>query len=169
MALSTVAQVAITATLSKTPGLTVPAAPAIVSLLAQLTSGTGAGQADLMHAKTYTVGPSSNTDLDLNGVLVDDFGNPVNLLRVKLAWFRAAVGNTNNVVIGAAAANQWATLLNAAGTVTLRPGAYCLAGADVADATGYAVTAGTGDLLRLTNSGAGTSVSCDVIIIGASA
>jgi hypothetical protein len=37
------------------------------------------------------------------------------------------------------------------------------------DATGYPVTAATGDLVTLTNSAAGTSVTYDVIIIGSSA
>jgi hypothetical protein len=36
-------------------------------------------------------------------------------------------------------------------------------------ATGIAVTAGTGDLITLTNSGGTTGVTYDVVIIGASA
>jgi len=35
-------------------------------------------------------------------------------------------------------------------------------------AGGVAVTPSTGDLLNLVNSGAGTSVTCDVVIVGAS-
>ena len=37
------------------------------------------------------------------------------------------------------------------------------------DATGVAVTAGTGDLINIANSSSGTSVTYDVVIIGASA
>jgi len=40
--------------------------------------------------------------------------------------------------------------------------------AGAADATTYAVTAGTGDLLKVANSAGGTSVTYDIVIIGSS-
>ena len=33
-------------------------------------------------------------------------------------------------------------------------------------AAGYAVTAGTGDILKVANSGAGTGVTYDIVIVG---
>jgi len=63
----------------------------------------------------------------------------------------------------------WVTLLGATHTLTLRPGAFVAVGTGAADATGYAVTATTADLLKIANSGAGTSVTYDIHIIGASA
>jgi hypothetical protein len=50
--------------------------------------------------------------------------------------------------------------------IALRPGATFVWISP--DATGVTVTAGTGDLLNIANSGAGTSVTYDVIIIGTS-
>lgn len=135
-----------------------------------MASGTAAGQADIVFQDTRTLAPSANEDLDLNGTtLQDPFGVNLALLRVKGILISAAAANVNNVIVGAAAATQWATLLNATGTVTLRPGATFAAWAGVADGTGYAVVAGASDFLRVANSGAGTSVNYDIIIVGCSA
>ncbi|MFE6408155.1 hypothetical protein ACFVOR_14615 [Streptomyces sp. NPDC057837] len=134
-----------------------------------LGSGTGAGKADRVFSDRRTLAASATEDLDLAGVLLDAFGSAITFARIKGLIIAAAAGNTNNVVVGAAATNAWATLLGATGTVILRPGAFLAVGTGVADATGYAVTAGTGDLLKVANSGAGTPVTYDVHIIGASA
>lgn len=134
-----------------------------------LASGTAAGQGDLLWSDQRTLSASASEDLDLAGVLADAFGSTVTFVRVKGLYVSAAAGNTNSVVVGAASSNAWATLLNAAGTVTLRPGGFFLAGTGVADATGWAVTAGTGDMLTVTNSSSGSSVTYDIVIIGASA
>jgi hypothetical protein len=132
--------------------------------------GTGAGQANRLWSDQRTLAASANEDLDLAGALLDAFGTAAVFARVKGLYIAAATGNTNNVIVGAAATNQWATFLNAAGTLTLRPGAWVQAGIGLAtDATGWAVTAGTGDLLRIANSAAGTPVTYDIAIIGASA
>jgi hypothetical protein len=72
------------------------------------------------------------------------------------------------VIVGGAAANQFLTWVGAAThTVTVRPGGLFQLIAP--DATAYAVTATTADLLRITNSGAGTSVTYDIVLLGASA
>ncbi|MFD6968380.1 hypothetical protein [Streptomyces sp. NPDC059949] len=81
----------------------------------------------------------------------------------------AAAANTNNVIVGANASADWIGLLNAAGTVTLRPGATFAAMSGSADATGMVVTATTADLIKVANSAGSTSVSYDVIIVGNSA
>jgi len=73
------------------------------------------------------------------------------------------------VIVGAAAGTQWAALLGTTGTVTLRPGAFFCMAAGAADATGYVCAAGATDLLKIANSGAGTAVVYDIVIIGASA
>ncbi len=131
-------------------------------------TGTGAGAADRIFHDQRTIAASGTDDLDLAGVLTDVFGATVTFARIKAITVAAASGNTNNVVIGAAASNQFATWVGAAThTVIVRPGGLFTIAAT--DATSYAVTAGTGDLLRIANSGAGTSVTYDVILIGASA
>jgi hypothetical protein len=132
-------------------------------------TGTGAGQADKQWADQRTLTASSTEDVDLTGTQTDAFGATITLARIKGLLIRASAANTNNVVVGAASSNAWAALLNATGTITLRPGTGILLAAGSADATAYAVTAGTGDLLKVANSGAGSSVIYDIAVIGCSA
>ncbi|WP_328426024.1 hypothetical protein [Streptomyces sp. NBC_00443] len=144
-------------------------APQQLSRKMSLGSGTGAGKADRVFSDRRTLAASATEDLDLAGVLTDAFGTAITFARIKGLIVAAAAANTNNVVVGAASSNAWATLLGATHTLTLRPGAFVAVGTGEADATGYAVTAGTGDLLKIANSAGGTSVSYDIHIIGASA
>lgn len=134
-----------------------------------LASGTGAGAADLRFTDTRTVAASSSEDLDLAGVLADAFGSTLTFVKVKGLFISAAAANTNDVVVGNASSNAWAALLGATGTITLRPGATLGVMAGAADATGYTVTADTGDLLKVANSAGSTSVTYDIVVIGTSA
>lgn len=135
-----------------------------------MASGTAAGQADKIFSDTRTIAPSSNDDLDLAGVLTDAFGVAITFVKVKALFVVAAAANANNVVIGGGASNPVSTFMT--GTtpaILVRPGATFALIAGSADATGYGVTAATADILRITNSGAGTSVTYDIIVIGTSA
>lgn len=133
-----------------------------------LGSGTGATQADRLFTDNRTLSASASEDLDLAGVLTDAFGATLTFARIKGLVIKAATANTNNVIVGNAASNGFITWCGGAtNTVTVRPGGVFALWAP--DATAYAVTAGTGDLLHIANSGAGTSVTYDVILIGASA
>lgn len=134
-----------------------------------LADGTGAGAADRLYQAQRTIAASGTDDLDLAGVLTDLFSATITFVRIKGLYIAAATGNTNNVVVGAAASNQWATLLNTTGTLQIRPGACALFIAGAADTIGWTVTAATGDILRIANGGAGTTVTYDIGIIGASA
>jgi hypothetical protein len=135
-----------------------------------LANGTSAGQADRIFHDTRTIAASSNDDLDLAGVLVDSFGATITFAKIKGIVVVAAAANVNNVIIGGGASNPFNTWVT--GTTpanVIRPGTVWALLAGVADATGYAVTAATADILRLTNGGAGTSVTYDIYIIGTSA
>lgn len=149
-----------------------PVAPFNVQRGVLLDPGTGAGQVDRLWTDTRTLTASSTEDLDLVGAaLFDPFGVAVTFARVKGLFVYANPANTNNVVVGANVVNGWATLIGptgaSGGTITLRPGggAALFSGAD---ATGHVTTAGTGDLLHVANSGAGTSVIYDIGVIGCS-
>lgn len=134
----------------------------------QYSTGTGANQADRIYHTQPTVAASGNTTIDLAGSVTDIFGATVTFARVRGLIVAASSGNTNNVVVGNAASNGFISWVGAAThTVIVRPGGFLALGAP--DTTAYTVTAGTGDLLLFTNSGAGTSVTFDVIVIGASA
>jgi hypothetical protein len=140
-----------------------------VSAAVTLTDGTGAGQADRVFADTRTLGVSATEDLDLSGALTDAFGATQVFARVKAVMFKAAVGNTNNVQVTRPASNGFPLFMAAGDGISLRPGECFGVLCDAADTVGHLVTAATGDLLTITNSGAGTSVSYDIIVIGASA
>jgi hypothetical protein len=131
--------------------------------------GTGAGQVDRIWADTRTIALSSSEDIDLAGALVDDLGGAFVLARIRGILIAASPSNVNNVLIGGVA-NGLATFLTpaASGIITLRPGSFFALGCGVADAIGYAVTAATADLLHVANSGAGTSVTYDIAVMGTS-
>jgi hypothetical protein len=131
-------------------------------------SGAGASQMDRLMADQRVIAPSGTDDLDLTGTALQDIMNAnLALARVKLIVVYAASANTNNVVIGAAASNQFVGPFGAAThTIALPPGGLFVVMAPTA--TGWPVTAATADLLRIANSGAGTSVTYDVIIGGSS-
>ncbi|MFF9199963.1 hypothetical protein ACF09L_32630 [Streptomyces sp. NPDC014779] len=170
MALSgTVLAVSAFAELTQALDLGAGRAPQSLSRSMALANGTGAGKADRVWSDRRTLAASATEDLDLAGVLLDAFGQAVTFARIKGIVIAAAAGNTNNVVVGNATSNAWSTLLGATGTLTLRPGAFAAVGTGTSDATGYVVTAATGDLLKIANSGAGSSVTYDIHIIGASA
>lgn len=128
--------------------------------------GTAANQANRIFQDQRTLTASSTEDLDLAGVLTDPFGATITFARVRLLYVAAAAANTNNVIVGGDA-NALAIFGAATHTLTVRPGGFVLLAAP--DTTGYAVTAGTGDILQVANSAAGTSVTYDVVVIGASA
>lgn len=133
----------------------------------RLASGTGADQANLIFHDTRTLAASATEDLDLAGVLVDALGDTLTFARIKAVIVAAASGNTNNVNVTRPASNGVPLFLAASDGIAVRPGGVFAWIAP--DATAVAVTASTGDLLTLTNSSSGTSVTFDVVIVGASA
>ncbi len=168
MPLSSKVTVAVAADLTALLDLAAGSVPLNYARAYQTSSGTGLGQADRIFHDTRTLTASSNEDLDLAGVLTDAYGATITFARIKTLLIYADPGNTNNVIVGNAATNGFISWVGAAAhTVTVRPGGLLLLAA--ADVTAYTVTATTADLLRVTNSGAGTSVTYDVVLIGASA
>lgn len=131
-------------------------------------SGVGANQADKIFADNRTIAASSNDDIDLAGVLVDALGSTITFARLRGLFVKASAANTNTLVMGGGASNPITTILGGTTpTLTIRPGGWL--GLMAPDATGYVVTATTADILRFTNGGAGSSVSYDLILVGASA
>lgn len=132
-----------------------------------LTEGVGDNQADLLFADERTLAASASEDLDLSGVLTSPLGATIAAVRIKAILIKAAAGNTNDVIVGGAATNAFVGPFGAAAnTHAVRPGGVYLA---VAPKAGWPVTAATADLLRIANGGAGTDVTYDVVLIGASA
>lgn len=127
--------------------------------------GIGADQAQKLWTDQRTIAASGSETLDLSGVLTDVFGAALSLTKVKALLIKAAESNVNDVVVGNAATNTWLGAFGAAAhTMAVKPGGALLLIAP--DANGLAVIAGTGDQLKIANSGAGSSVSFDIVVIG---
>ncbi|MFI6759363.1 hypothetical protein ACIBF5_09505 [Micromonospora sp. NPDC050417] len=142
--------------------------PLSAGVVVDLVDGTGAGQADRLFTDRRTIVASGTDALDLAGVLVDAFGAVITMARVKALYVAAAATNVNNLLVGGAAANTWTSWAGAADNeIVIRPGGALLLVAP--DAVAYPVTAGTADQLQIANSGSGSSVTYDIVIIGASA
>lgn len=154
-------------TLSSPLDLVTAVAPLVTGRSILLDNGVGANQADRIWSDTRTLSASATEDLDLAGVLTDAFGAALTFARIKALFVSAAAGNTNNVNITRPAANGVPLFLAAGDGIAVRPGGFL--GWACSDATGVAVTAGTGDLITVTNSAGGTGVTYSVVIIGASA
>lgn len=139
------------------------ASPSLNNVLS-LASGTGANQANLMWSDTRTLAASANEDLDFAaGGLTDAFGTVFSPVALKVLIVCAATTNTNNVVLFGDA-NSVPVLNTAATTLALKPGG-CYVYTDPS-AAGTAVTGGTGDIVQVANSGAGTSVTYSIIAMG---
>lgn len=167
MALSTDLNVRLAGTLTSALDLSTPTDSLVKTLHTVLTSGTGANQADMMWHDTRTLSASATEDLDLAASLTGPLGGTLTFARIKMVLVTAASGNTNNVNVTRPASNGVPLFLAASDGIAVRPGGCFLWAAS--DSTGVAVTAGTGDLLTFTNSAGSTSVSYDVVFIGASA
>lgn len=135
---------------------------------APLTTGVAANMADKIYAASLTLGISAGQDIDLAGVLFDPFGVALTFVKIKAVAILASALNTNNVNVSRPASNGVPWFLAASDGFALGPGGIYLY-ANPALAGIATVTPGTGDILRLDNSGAGTSVALDLVIIGTSA
>jgi hypothetical protein len=167
MALSTTLTAQLVANLTSALDLVTAAAPLSWSRQVTLATGTGANQADRIWSDTRTIAASATDSLDLAGSLTDALGAAFTPARIKGLLVAAAAANTNNVNVNRPASNGVPLFLAAGHGIPVRPGGMFMWVAP--DVTGVAVTAGTGDLIDIANSGAGTSVTYDIVIIGASA
>lgn len=130
--------------------------------------GTGADQIKQVFADTRTISASSNEDLDLAGGLTNALGQSITFTKIRAIAIKASPSNTNNVLVGGAASAQFASWVgDATDVVVVRPGGLLVLVAP--DATGYAVTATSADLLRIANSAGSTSVSYDIVLLGTTA
>lgn len=127
--------------------------------------GTGNGQANKIYTSmARSLAASANEELDLAGVLLDPAGAALTFSAVKGIFVEAAAANTNDVVVGNAASNGFVGPFGGAThTIAVKPGGKLLI---EAPNTGWTVTAGTGDKLKILNGAAGTSVAYDIKIWG---
>lgn len=164
MPLSSRVQVTLTGTYVNSPDFADATFPLQLLRAIDLTSGAGAGQANFLWADQRTIAPSGTDALDLNGGgLVDVFGAAVAPARLRAVLIYSAAANLNNLtILGNAAA---VPILNTVATThTLVPGGIFLVTRP--DATGFVVTAATGDIIQIVNAAGVNSVTYDIAIIG---
>jgi len=166
MTLITRISLQIDATNTQVLDLSVPVDDLVYSKRIDLSSGTGAGQADMLWHDRRTIAASDTEDLDLASALTSSFGATLVFATIKELLIVAAAANTNDVQVTRPAANGVPVFLAAGDGLPVAPGGMFHW---IAPGSGADVTAGTGDLLTITNSGAGTTVTYDVVIIGTSA
>lgn len=151
------------ASLSKALDLSAPVDAVLMDLPRPMSNGTGTGLVSQMWHDQRTLTASATENLDLAGSLVNAFGVTITLATIKFVFARAAESNTNDVQLIRGAANG-VPLFMANGTgIALGPGDWFLWSNKT---TGKAVTAGTADILTVTNSAGGTSVVYDLVLVG---
>lgn len=111
------------------------------------TDGAGAKKAKALGSAAVVIG-SSPTELDLSGTDLKDLnGNGLAFTKIKALMLSTPATNETDVIVGADDVAPWAGLLGATGTLTLPPGSSVLVATE--DADGWAVAAGTGDILQV--------------------
>lgn len=119
-------------------------------------------QADLMFADQRTLADGASETLDLAGSLTSAFGATITFAEVTALYVENA--GTTAITIGNAATNTWVGPFGAAThTITIEPGEAV----NLTSRNGWAVTAGTADLLKVLNA-AGAAGTYNIVIIGRS-
>lgn len=130
------------------------------------TDGAGVNQVNQVWADAArSINASTSDDLDLSGVLTNKLGQTVSFVRVKGIYVRFLTSTATFVLNVGGGSNPFINYLTGTTPVVVirAGGTFCLIGPD---ATGYAVTAGTGDILRINNPNA-AAITYDIIIVGA--
>lgn len=143
-----------------------------VSYSATMTNGTGSGAANKLFAKSYTIAASGNQSIDLAGSVTDFYGNTISFTKVKVIYVEHSTATTaTTITVGVGGTNPFINWIKSAGTITTdqprvvvrNGGVFLLA---CTDGTGYPVTAGTGDILYLTNEDGTNSATVKVVVVG---
>lgn len=137
-----------------------------------LSNGTGAGAAQKVYAATLTISASTTTNLDLAGSLTDLFGNVITFSKIKVIYVELDTTTTaSSILVGGHATLALANWITSADTLdndqpairVRNNGVFMLA---CRDATGYAVTATTEDMLSIENEDASNAATVNVCLIG---
>lgn len=152
---------------SKTADLANPVQEVPFGSMLSMPTGTASGKADLLFSDTRALAASTSEELDLAGGLTDVFGATLTFVKVKAIYLSAASANGGNIQVGGAAVNGFlGPFANATDIINLAAGAYIEL---VNSTSGWTVTAGSGDLLKIANDDSGAAGTYTIQIIGTSA
>jgi hypothetical protein len=166
---SAILKVSTAASISTSPDIGTSQYSFSVSDSLSFTHGTGDNQINQLWTDERTISASSSENLDLYGSLVSALNTTLNFTKIKMIEIVASSLNTNNVLVGGDAASL-AGLFVLGGTAAIEdvqlvvpPGGILVLSAPL---SGYAVTATTGDILKIANSGGGSDVTYSIKIYG---
>jgi hypothetical protein len=146
-----------------TAGLGTPQILVDIAAERDFSEGTASvDQTNVLYQATRTLAASGGEDLDVSGVLADALGATIAAAEITAIYVEAHAANTNDVVVTRPASNGVPLFALASGGVNVGPGDFFL----LTSRKGITVTAATGDLIHVANSGAGTGVTYDIVIIG---
>lgn len=128
------------------------------------TNGEAVNQAEVGIALVESITAAGNNDIDLAGVEADAFGDTITFTTIKGLIFEAPSANDSFINVGGEPTNPFlGPFANGSDIIKVEPGGFIVLCNPTA--AGWAVTAGTGDILRLNNPGAITNI-LNVGIIG---
>lgn len=131
-----------------------------------LDNGTGLDQADLPWADSRTLAGVTSENLDLAGLLTNSYGATITFARIKCLILKLKTLTAGyKLEYGGAAANAFPLFKDPTDVGIVRAGGFDIKW--VPDLTAFAVTAGTGDILKINNPNA-NPVDYDIVLIGAS-
>lgn len=126
--------------------------------------GTAAEQAQVIFADTRTIAATSSSNIDLAGGLPHPLGGTIAFTAIKELLIVAAAANTGNLLFGEGVASAFVGPFGASAVgLEVPPGG--ILHLRNPGATGWAVAAGSADVLAAENLGAG-SADFDIIIVG---
>lgn len=166
--LSAQLRAAINVTFTDDQDLGDPTAQIALSDLDALANGTSNVQADLVYANTSTLAASATETWDMGsgGGMLNPLGGAFEPAEVVAILILADAGNTNNVVVGDAAAEPFlGPMGGTTPTSSIKPGGWLYWYAPA----GWAVTNNTNDKLKIANSAGSTGVTYSIVIVGRSA
>jgi hypothetical protein len=126
----------------------------------ELANGTGSGQANAMFSDTRSLSSGGSDNLDLAGGLTDAFGSVLTFTAIKAIIIESDAANTVDFTIGNGTNPFLGPFGAAAHTVTVRPGGLLVF---VAPQTGWTVTGGTADILKILAGAANSSYRIHII------
>lgn len=138
------------------------------SLEKSFLDGVASGECDYLHMSERTIASATFEDLDLNGTsLLDPLAGPIAAVRLVGVFVMnrrrdpLAAANTTNITVGAGSNPATAGWLGGTTPTVgpIRPGGFFFMMNPDSSGMG-AVTAGTADILRITNSAGAAAVFC---------
>jgi len=141
-----------------------PVFPVSVDRSLDWSPGTASlAEADVLYRATRTLAGGANENLDLRGAIADALGATVAAAEVVLILVEAATANGAAIRFGPASSNGFVgPFADASDRINVLAGDFAL----VTSKTGWAVTAGTGDLLNFTNANGAAAGTYTLTVVG---